>query len=462
MESILNSLDPDSLKFINDGLVDFNFVNINGRNSLMIACMCGFFEKVVKIYEQNPELINLIDNFGHNALTISCCYNHEQISIYLIENKIDLNIITKDGFTSFIYSCNCGNVIVSRLILDKGFKNIYQKTFNGITALETIGSKNMYEISNRILNIEIDKIEDFKKFKIYKKSDFLEISYTETSHGTFGAIFSAITKDGDNILLKKFLKKEDRIINYSTIREIYFIKMLNQISKEITYKLYGIYIDEENNIYLVMEKLLYTLDVIYDKLNFFEYTNYYKKLFYDILILIHKMNMCGIIHNDLKHNNLMIDKFNKIKIIDFGFAEFLGIGPNSSLVDNYKATSFLKAPDQRKSYNSDIYSIGFLFLQAFFKQKMKKYVFIDDELNMYKNNNLIKLSIKKLKKIPHFLDLIKCMIDTSGISRFKTIDCLNHDFFSFEKISKSINLNKVDISNMEYNKKLSKSSFIKN
>lgn len=463
---ILDSFDVKTIELIKKDFNDIMYENETKRTAIMIACMCGFFDIVKDLYNKYPNNLNNLDIFGYNIFTLSCCYNHTEISKWLLLNtEIDINNITLDGFTCLIYTCSNNNKEISNMILDRGYKNVNQKTLNGITALETISSKIMYEISHKILCISYDICNyDNKPFKIYEKEDFIEISYTEINHGTFGTILQVKTINGELLVMKKYKKKENKIINYSTISELFIIKKINNL-EDITYKLYGIYIDENNDIYLVMEQLYYSLDIIYDKVCPYIYISYYKKLFYDILILINKMNMCGFIHNDLKHNNLMIDKYNKIKLIDFGFSEFLGIGPNSLLIDNYKATTFLKAPDinnedkkNRKSYNSDIYAIGFLFLQAFFQKKMKKYSIIGEKLFMHSSNKNIKeLNIKKLKNIDFLFDLIKNMISDKSYDRYTVIDCLNHDFFSYEKILYQIPNN---ITNLNFNIKLSQKNFI--
>ena len=135
----------------------------------------------------------------------------------------------------------------------------------------------------------------------------------------------------------------------------------------------------------------------------------------------------------------MIDKNNKIRLIDFGFSEFIGICPIKNIVNYYKATGFLKAPDSnstsidRKTYNSDMYSIGQLFLQAFLLKKMVKYKIIDNTIYNTKNNKVI-----KIKAPPYFIDLIKNMLNPDSKLRYNTTDCLNHIFFTGIKIEKEI------------------------
>lgn len=429
---ILKTLDDESINVISNDFKPIDFINVNGRTTLMLACMCGLLDKIIEIHNINNNIINKVDNLGYNIFIIACCYNYTDICLWLLDNtNIDINAVTVKGFTGFIYSCQNNNMEISSKILDKGFINVHQKTFSNITALDAISDKCMYNIVYRILTLTIQKPNIEKKFIVYSKEDFLEISNDEVNHGTYGLILNVITKDNTKLLLKKYLKKTERIISPSTLKEIYFLKKINSLS-DITVNLHGIYIDDNNDIYLVMEPLLYQLNIIFEKLCAFEYYEYYKGFFYNILYLIHTMNSFGIIHNDLKHNNIMIDKYNNIKLIDFGFAEFLGVGCSSDLVDNYRSTSYIKAPDSdinsinRKSYNSDIYSVGILFLQAFLSKKGKRY-YIDKNNKICCNNKI--LNLRKLIKIPYLLDLIYGMLNNNSYERFNTIDCLKHDFF---------------------------------
>ena len=68
----------------------------------------------------------------------------------------------------------------------------------------------------------------------------------------------------------------------------------------------------------------------------------------------------GIIHRDLKPGNLLMTKFNTVKITDFGIAKSFGSSQNTG--DNILGTMDFMSPEQAKgepvNFRSDLYSLG--------------------------------------------------------------------------------------------------------
>ena len=105
-----------------------------------------------------------------------------------------------------------------------------------------------------------------------------------------------------------------------------------------------------------------------------------KVLFFKILCAFEAIHGLGVVHNDIKPNNLMLVKTDDdafdVRVIDFGLSEFIGLGPTKRLSRHYRCTEFTKAPDDshseetyneglpkyfkgnRKSFASDVYSIA--------------------------------------------------------------------------------------------------------
>jgi len=61
------------------------------------------------------------------------------------------------------------------------------------------------------------------------------------------------------------------------------------------------------------------------------------------------MNQNGVVHRDIKLENLIIDKHMNLKYVDFGFAT----NKNINCLDKYRGTMSYMAPEIRRSVQYD-------------------------------------------------------------------------------------------------------------
>lgn len=150
-----------------------------------------------------------------------------------------------------------------------------------------------------------------------------------------------ISKDINKI---NMLKNE--IIMYNNLKNVDFIP-----------KIYGYKITQEEA-YIVYELIEGT------NLKSFVFQNFKEKVTYIIKILecVGKLHDIGIIHGDLKPSNIMIDKNNQIKLIDFGISS---IGGETTFkgVGSIAYCSLEQLNKQNLNVQADLYAIGVIFYQ---------------------------------------------------------------------------------------------------
>lgn len=202
--------------------------------------------------------------------------------------------------------------------------------------------------------------------------------------GSFGTIYKAVSKVDDQTYAIKKLKNIGSV-EANTIQEF-------EIMKRISYEgschphivcYYDIFkaIDDKGveNIYVVMEFI--NGNSLYDKMSKVESQNKklpmptikkYMKQLLETMAFMHNM---GMVHLDLKPENIMINENGDIVILDFGFACSIieqKIKCNRIAgTDDYMSPELVMArlrlipslPDMRAYLESDVWSLGIMFME---------------------------------------------------------------------------------------------------
>jgi serine/threonine protein kinase len=254
------------------------------------------------------------------------------------------------------------------------------------------------------------------------------------------------------------------LIQEDTLREIFTLKKVNEEMKKAFVTLHGVTIIDKC-VYLVMENLTYTfldveklygyLDFTQEKITFIRDTIYYlvKHLYF-----IHK---CGILHSDIKPDNIMIDQDNMPRYIDPGISKFLANSASQELLDNYVCTEHTKAPDNlspykiriyrnevdinyeeheiypgRQDYTSDVFSLAqVIFSLIFPNQGIRTYIFFKGLLIYRRLGNEINYYVSEDRNIyildlyfPSLYNLLCNMTQANSSDRYNSDQCMKHNF----------------------------------
>lgn len=197
--------------------------------------------------------------------------------------------------------------------------------------------------------------------------------------GSYGRVYKAIRKsDGRLIALKVIdVDKNDKSLIDETLKEVEYLKRISfPECNTFIICYYDSYYDKKNGKFLIEMEYVEGRDMesFVKELKNKRYSdaqiNYYLLLIAKDLAqglkYIHKK---GIIHNDIKLENIMIDNNNIPRIIDFGLACFAQpdkyIGPNCNSMGGtpyYTAPEFLTV--RKRFPSSDMWALGIVLFMA--------------------------------------------------------------------------------------------------
>ncbi len=143
-----------------------------------------------------------------------------------------------------------------------------------------------------------------------------------------------------------------------------------------------------------------------------------------IKFLINLCNMLEVLHNhnivhcDLKPNNIMIDKYGKMFLIDFGISSFIGEKINYATL---RFCPIEQISEKIADVYYDIYAFGIIMYQLFTGKKIfekeKKQKILSEKKNLY-------LSLKNILGAPI---LIEKIINNCIHNQYKNISALKED-----------------------------------
>jgi serine/threonine protein kinase len=254
------------------------------------------------------------------------------------------------------------------------FKN---PSFDSYIAVETnekakIMSKEYKVYSLKPLKTKNVQLKDVKKVELEEKVK----SPKKIGEGTFGSVVYYPTQ---NVVVKTSIAKSDELAD-DIVKEIAIYNLLYKIS--CIPKLYDFELSKQTK--MIFERGISTVKEAYN--NFTE--KQAKIAMFRILKCMRNIASQGIIHADLKPQNMIISEDGNAQIIDWGLAEIdTSVGQTKEKYSG-KQTMYYRAPEiclnegkMKAVYSNkiDIFSLGMIFLEIY----KKNYDYPSENLGNY-------------------------------------------------------------------------------
>ena len=283
----------------------------------------------------------------------------------------------------------------------------------------------------------IEKLNEYIKIKNPKFSEDFELLNLIGTGSESYAFKAQLTKKNNNLITAKLIKRtKGQLIN---INEINISKKLKNINIINTYGGIPVIKDELN--FIMMEYAKYGNLRDFHK-NILKRNTLSESLICFIAIQILKglkyIHMCKVIHFDIKPQNIVIDDFLNVKIIDFSVAMDYGKKDKNTIKLPFRGTNFYIPPEviKKKTINLkdlnkiDLYSLGvMLYNMAFGSYPFN--LSYEDSNDYNKIYDKIMKEDWELKKenhsySVHFIDFLKKLLERDIDKRININEALNH------------------------------------
>jgi non-specific serine/threonine protein kinase len=317
-----------------------------------------------KIEPRRNNINNFIFNIIHNKS------NQESISSDI--QKINKNMNLTSSLLQNEYKTKDNKIAKNNkynnyndFVINESLKESNSNTTNNKNLKEELSiimshkDYNYYQEESRKLS---DKIKQYGKEHNYVEYPKTDLSYYKIGrsigHGAFGKVNLALhVLSGKIVSIKSFNKKKD-IFSVNKIKNE--VKIMSKLRKHNNIvKLFELF-ETEDHYCLVMENVVggNLLNAI-NKMNKIP-ENLAKIIFKQLIKTLQYIHSNGIVHRDIKPDNILLDLDNTIKICDFGVSKIIAEG---QLIRDSCGTPAFVAPEILLNYSydpfpTDIWSSG--------------------------------------------------------------------------------------------------------
>ena len=173
------------------------------------------------------------------------------------------------------------------------------------------------------------------------------------------------------------------------------------------------------------------------------------KIFFKIVLIVKYLHDNNITHCDIKPENVLLDKYYRPLLNDFGFSQLFEGNNGDFTLHKFAGSNIYCAPETRKAYTrgfdaikNDIFSLGVLlfvitigdfpFINTSFSDEKYKFIIKKNYERFWEFFNNIEIS-------DEFKDLINNLIGLNPSQRFTIDQILEHPWI--KKYNKEININ---------------------
>lgn len=288
--------------------------------------------------------------------------------------------------------------------------------------------------------------------------------------GSFSTVYSL--KNNSNVIRIQNNEVDNTIKEYELnglklqlkLQECKYVCKLHEYGryKVIDEKILNLYRDVNDNTeehygyYSIIEKMNSSLFERKNKLMKPSVENFWliKKIAKQVLEFLECSHSNNIAHLDLKHENIMFNSCDNVRIIDFGFS--CKIGSNLNMIlgtpDYIPPENYLNKNNEELDIyitdKQDIWALGIILLELLLSRYIEKGCNDSNYINlahvyMYDREKHLKNDIREIwrryrfylddininSNFYDFLDMIINMLDNEPENRFTATQCLNHPCF---------------------------------
>jgi len=308
---------------------------------------------------------------------------------------------------------------------------------NSTISLNNINNNN-YEEESNILS---EKIKAYGKAHLYKSYPKTNISFYKIGRiigrGAFGKVNLALhILSGYLVAMKSFNKNKLQIPLYKIKNEIKIMQKL-RYNKNIVKLLE--FFENEKYYFIIMENVIGgNLFTSINKMGYLP-ESLSKKIFKQLIETIKYIHSKGIVHRDIKPDNILLNLNNEIKLCDFGVSKEIKKG---ILIKDICGTPAFIAPEilLNKPYNpymTDIWSCGIVLYL------MSTGIFPFNGYNEHQlNKNILSGKFNKMNNVSNeLIDLINKILELNPNKRISIDEILKHPWLNTNE-NNDINNNK--------------------